>query len=160
MCICASVNNSNSYSRLYSLYIFFFLPFVALLFHGNIVLCAYSPFSFTFLCGDALLSHFTRSAISLCVWVHFFYFHVYRVVSMRTFGNLFLAAGCNFCCYWHRLFTNSWIRLRFRLCRLAVSHISRMKWSCSRHKCRFQNVVTMLFSPLFCWCVCVCVCDL
>lgn len=37
------------------------------------------------------------------------YFTCLCIVSVCTFGNLFLVAGCNFCCYWRRLFTDSGI---------------------------------------------------
>lgn len=66
-------------------------------------------------------------------------------LSPCAFGNLFLVAWCNFCCYWRRLFTDS-PDSEYRSC-VFVS----LNDHASRHKCRIQNVVSIVGDLWFLW---------
>lgn len=98
------VNNSNSSSRLFSSFFFrcfcsaFSWHWLMHIYHFTVAFHSLS-FSHTISLPHAPSSFF----LSLL------YFTCLCIVSVCTFGNLFLVAGCNFCCYWRRLFTDSGI---------------------------------------------------
>lgn len=122
------MNNSNSFSS--AAFFPLILPpsctftnrVIAYIYHFTVAFIRFLRFVCVCVC-DCFLPHF---------------FHTFAL-SPCTFGNLFLVAWCNFCCYWRRLFTDSWIRNR------VVCWWSR---SCSRHKCRSQKCTLALSRSL------------
>lgn len=171
--VCARVNNSNSYCRLCIRLLLSSSSFFGSFFCRSAFSGQYSPFyrlsSFTFLCGDALLSLTTPVRLFHFGWVHFFLLfallfrrlqlslcaHIQQFISLWP-GVIFVVIGIVYLPI--PRFQIRVVSLTLFRCVLlvaaavAAAYFPKWKWSCSRHKCRIPNR-----RRIGCFCaVCVC----
>lgn len=165
MCVraCTRVNNSNSYFQVvFDIHIFFlFVPFFALL-SARQYCSAHlysSNFISTFLCGDALLFSFHSVwPSSLCVSVCSFFpfcllFSTSTVCLIRAhiWQFIFLWPGVIFVVIGIVYSPISGFDFDFDVdivVSVLYSIFPEMKWSCSRHECRIQNVAKHMHTVL------------